>query len=177
MTTICVPVCVRRAEELPGAVDLAARVGDVVELRLDYLDEPGAAIPVVRELTNRTALPIIVTMRSPEQGGAGSHSYEDRHRFWSRAKDLPKVVFDMEIDLVTQSKKFSIDWNRVICSHHDFAGVPSDLDQIYERFAATPAKILKIAAQAVDAVEGVLGLLAGFVGLVRDGCQPSLEAQ
>src|ERR1043166_6950499 len=124
MTTICVPVCVRRAEELPGAVDLAARVGDVVELRLDYLDDPGAAIPVVRELTNRITVPIIVTMRAREQGGAGSHSYEERQRFWSRAKDLPKVLFDMESELVTQSEEFSMDWNRVICSHHDFAGVP-----------------------------------------------------
>jgi 3-dehydroquinate dehydratase / shikimate dehydrogenase len=152
MTTICVPVCVRRAEELPGAVDLAARVGDVVELRLDYLDEPGAAMPVVHELT-RIAVPIIVTMRAPEQGGAGSHTYEERRRFWSRAKDLPKVLFDMESDLVTQSEEFSMNWNRVICSHHDFAGVPPDIDHLYEHIAATPAKITKIAVQAKDAID------------------------
>jgi len=153
MTTICVPVCVRRAEQLPGAVDLAARVGDVVELRLDYLDEPGAAIPVVRELTNRIAVPIIVTMRSPEQGGAGSHSYEERRRFWSCAKDLPKVLFDMELDLVTQAEESSMDWNRVICSHHDFDGVPSNIDQLNQSMAATPAKIIKIAVQANDAID------------------------
>ena len=85
------------------AVERASEVADIVELRLDYLDEPDAAIFIVRELTNRTAVPIIVTMRAPDQGGAGSHSYEERRRFWSRAKDLPKVLFDMELDLVTQS--------------------------------------------------------------------------
>ena len=153
MTTICVPICVRRVEDLRGAVDLAAHAGDAVELRLDYLEHPEKALPIARELIDRIAKQIILTMRAPEQGGAGSHCYEERRNFWYRAKDLPKVLFDMESDLVTQSEEFSIDWNRVICSHHDFAGVPSDIDQLYERMVATPANIIKIAMHANDAID------------------------
>src|SRR5580765_3435814 len=153
MATICVPVCVRRAEELAGAVNLAARVGDVVELRLDYLNDPESALVAVRELADRSAAQIIVTMRGADQGGAGSHGSEVRHRFWSRAKDLPKVLLDIEFDLLTQAEESSLDWNRVICSHHDFRGVPPDIDRRYERIAATPARILKIAVQADDATD------------------------
>jgi 3-dehydroquinate dehydratase/shikimate dehydrogenase len=38
----------------------------------------------------------------------------------------------------------------VIVSHHDFQGVPDDLEQIYERLTATPARLVKIAVQAND---------------------------
>ena len=36
---ICVPVCARRADELRPSVARAAEVADIVELRLDCLDE------------------------------------------------------------------------------------------------------------------------------------------
>src|SRR6185503_4083079 len=38
-------------------------------------------------------------------------------------------------------------------SHHDFSGVPADLDQIYDRLAQTPARVLKIAVQANEIVD------------------------
>ena len=47
----------------------------------------------------------------------------------------------------------SPDWSQVIVSHHDFSGVPSDLDQIYKRLAATRAQVIKIAVQANDIVD------------------------
>ena len=46
-----------------------------------------------------------------------------------------------------------IDWSRTICSHHDFVGIPEKLDQIYARMSRTPARVLKIAAQAEDAID------------------------
>src|SRR5205807_7945353 len=68
-----------------------------------------------------------------------------------------RALLDLELDLVLSlaadhpDEKTSIDWRQVICSHHDFGRMPSDLEQIYERMAATPARILKIAVQAEDA--------------------------
>src|SRR5205085_3172418 len=46
-----------------------------------------------------------------------------------------------------------VDWGRVICSYHDFTGVPDDLEKIFERMAATPAGMIKIAVQAGDATD------------------------
>src|SRR6185503_7083849 len=43
-----------------------------------------------------------------------------------------------------------VDWTKVICSHHDFKGVPTNLNDIYQRMARTPARILKIAFQPND---------------------------
>ena len=42
---------------------------------------------------------------------------------------------------------------RVVCSHHDFAGVPPNLDELYERMAATRARVLKIAYAAETATD------------------------
>jgi 3-dehydroquinate dehydratase/shikimate dehydrogenase len=53
----------------------------------------------------------------------------------------------VEADLVAE---LSPNWARIIVSHHDFSGVPDDLEQIYERLAGTPAAIVKIAVQATD---------------------------
>jgi 3-dehydroquinate dehydratase/shikimate dehydrogenase len=49
-----------------------------------------------------------------------------------------------------EGKGKTLDWNRVICSHHDFKGVPADLEKIYERMASTPARVLKLALHAED---------------------------
>ena len=153
MAKICVPVCARRFEELSDAVDLATRVGDVVELRMDYLEEPEAALGEVRQIIEHSECQLILTLRSPKQGGVGSHTYETRRSFWLRAKELPKVWFDVEFDFLSQTNDLSIDPTRLICSHHDFEGVPGNLDELYSQMSATSAKATKIAVQANDAVD------------------------
>ncbi len=153
MAKICVPVCVRRIDELKTATQKAGVLADVVELRLDCLADPNAALPVVRELIDQNEIELIVTMRAPEEGGIGSHSYEARLNFWSHAKTLPKVLFDIEVEILKHSQELKIDVNRIICSHHDFAKVPADLPQLYERMGATSSRIVKIAAHATDAVD------------------------
>ena len=95
--------------------------------------------------------PLIVTLRSVEQGGHSAVNYETRRRFWSvLAAPASDSLFDLEHDLVQdfsardQSGGLQADWEQIICSHHDFSGVPKDLSEIYEAMAATPAGIIKI---------------------------------
>jgi 3-dehydroquinate dehydratase/shikimate dehydrogenase len=158
---ICVPVCVRRASELAGAVSRATEVGDMIELRLDCLSELELEV-VIREL--HTLLPAnsaaILTMRSAEQGGHGPNDHERRNGFWSSLRNLPADCrMDLECDLVEsfahpRSQGLPpVDWQQVICSHHDFVGMPGTLEQIYQRMTATPARIVKIAVQADDAID------------------------
>jgi len=155
---ICVPVCVQRAGELAAAITRTAAVADIVELRLDYLgdNEREAVFPLLREQLNRNRPGMILTLRPAEEGGQAAIDYETRRCFWIPLNKFPSKAFmDLELDLVRgfNVEKASIDWSRVICSHHDFRGVPPDLDQIYERMAATPARVLKIAVQADDATD------------------------
>jgi 3-dehydroquinate dehydratase/shikimate dehydrogenase len=154
MATICVPVCVQRLEELAGAIDVAAREGDLIEVRADYLSAPQAALPVVRNLADELQSRVILTMRTPEQGGELPHSNDVRRAFWTRARELRNVLFDVELDLL-QDNDPPFDLGRVICSHHDFTRVPENLDVIYQQMAATPARIIKIAVQANDVADCV----------------------
>ena len=163
---MCVPVCVSRASELPGAIERATRVADIVELRLDCLgeNEREAIKPMLPALLDSAGTQVIVTLRSAEQGGHTASDYATRRSFWSLLEKIPVgSLVDLELDLVSDFATegpdtcLPIDWNQVICSHHDFGRVPLDLEQIYERMAAAPARILKIAIQAHDATDCLPG--------------------
>ena len=154
---ICVPVCVQRTGDLLGAIARAAQVADIVELRLDYLldSELELALHRLNSLIGSLDVPTILTLRSGEQGGA-SLTLDQRLQSWSSADGIPNCMKDWELDLVQEYQRHSaepVEWSKTICSHHDFVGVPTDLSQIYERMAATPARILKIAVQADDATD------------------------
>jgi 3-dehydroquinate dehydratase/shikimate dehydrogenase len=157
---ICVPVCVERASELPAAVERAAEVADIIELRLDCLEptQLKACLSDMGALIQGTSRPLILTLRPAEQGGRRALSVKERTGFPSWAGSFwfeglfrrPEFV-DLEVD--SEWSWNSLGSSKIICSHHDFVGVPSDLEQIYERMAATPAPILKIAVQADDATD------------------------
>jgi 3-dehydroquinate dehydratase/shikimate dehydrogenase len=104
--------------------------------------------------------PAILTMRPAEQGGHAANDYERRKGFWRSLENISADCYvDLELDLVEglvpsgSPGQPPVDWQRVICSHHFFLGVPSDLDQTYRRMVATPARILKIAGQADDVID------------------------
>jgi 3-dehydroquinate dehydratase/shikimate dehydrogenase len=159
---ICVPVCENRAIELRQAVARAGEVADLIELRLDYLqgDELFKALSNLPALINASTRPVIVTLRPIEQGGRREMDNLTRIIFWVEhfLYGKPHVDFaDIELDLALlfmqrekEERRELLNWNRVICSYHNFTGVPDDLREIYERMTTTPARILKIALQAND---------------------------
>ncbi|MFY9620507.1 MAG: shikimate dehydrogenase [Pyrinomonadaceae bacterium] len=158
---ICVPVCVRRAHELADHIKRAQEVADVVELRIDYVEstEVDAALKESSSLPRTTSLPFILTFRPAEQGGGRPIAVTERAEFWLHKSQLgaPNSFFDfadVELELLESDdirRQFSSE--RLICSHHDFVGVPGDLEIIYNRMAAMSASILKIAVQAADATD------------------------
>jgi len=152
---ICVPVCVQRASDLRETIIRASEAGDLIELRLDCLagDERNA---VLRELSSMmdASRTLILTMRPKAEGGMTDISFEERTRFWSSPERFPPgAMIDVELDLVSESGIRSFDPSRIILSHHQFDGVSVNLDEMYERMAATPAAVLKIAVPADDAVD------------------------
>jgi 3-dehydroquinate dehydratase/shikimate dehydrogenase len=156
---ICVPVCVSRASELSEAIARAGEVADIIELRLDCLLEAelDSAKSVLSSLIGKAGALIILTMRSGEQGGRASLDLDHRSQFWaSIGSTVENCLKDFELDLVQEYERRAderVNWSKVICSHHDFVSVPSDLETIFERMAAAPARILKIAVQADDATD------------------------
>jgi len=155
---ICIPVCERTFAAMRDAAFRASQGGSLVELRLDYLDgdEFRNGRSKLDELLSELNHPTIVTWRPSEQGGQRVLDRAERSEFWLFEKPRTATFLDLEDDLVMsfagETQQF-FDWNRVICSHHDFDGIPSDLNQIYERMAETPARILKFAVKVDDAAD------------------------
>ena len=142
MTRICVSVCEQTLNALESAAIRASEFADIVELRLDCL----TTLEDFQRMLNRISRPLILTFRPREQGGHRDLDHHARRLFWQTAPQTD--WWDIESDLTPET-----DWSRVIISHHDFSGVPQDLAQIYERLAATPAAVVKIAVQADDVVD------------------------
>lgn len=140
---VCVPVCAKSFAALEQASQRASEFADIIELRLDCLESNDLAAQL-NQLLARLSLPLILTYRPSEQGGYRSLDRSQRETFWSTNF---KTLCDVEADLALTA---SVDPSRMIVSHHDFSGVPDDLERIYERLAALPARIVKIAVQAND---------------------------
>src|SRR5689334_4248710 len=146
---ICVPVCQTDLDTLP-----AIEGADLIELRLDCLER------APENLAEKIRGPVILTYRPSEQGGHRELTREERLKFWKTAPRGENIWWDIEGDL---AHELAPDWSRVIVSHHDFNRVPDDLHDLYQRLAATPAHVIKIAFQADD----ISDCIAAFELLAR----------
>src|SRR5678815_965540 len=97
---VCVPVCVSSLSQLSLALDHAARLADLVELRLDCLDVSELPDFDWRNLT-RLDKAAILTLRSSEQGGHNQLTPSQRLEFWTKWLTTNKTLFfDIEFDLL-----------------------------------------------------------------------------
>lgn len=163
-TRICVPVCADTVAELAKAAARAAAIGDLIEFRLDCLagDELADFLRDLPALLKAPARPLILTLRPAAQGGRRELDDAARARFWTQffKRELPANIYaDIELDVARfflereAETRVSLDWQRVICSHHDFTGAASGASKIYEQLRATPARCLKIAVRARDVTD------------------------
>jgi 3-dehydroquinate dehydratase/shikimate dehydrogenase len=157
---ICISLCELSVAALQSAIASAVASYDLIEVRLDCLEphELESGTGLITKLLQDARCESILTFRPSQQGGRRLLDDETRQGFWSGAI-FSESFFDVELDLAEKinsaedAPSLPIDWSRTICSHHDFAGVPAKLDQIYDRLANTSARILKIAVQANDATD------------------------
>lgn len=137
----------------------AGPLADMLEIRLDCLDQSRVreSFGSLDNLLKNSPRPAILTYRPEQQGGKQKLDNKARLKFWLFERPLADSFQDMEFDLARNLKLFEVgralNWNKVICSHHDFNGMPADLDRLYTGMANTPAGILKIAVYATDAID------------------------
>lgn len=142
---------------------------DLFEWRVDALQE----FLVLREMLSRTSpLPVLVTVRCPEEGGIGNLSLEER-RLWYREL-LPVASFiDIEIayleplaDIVEQARSQNIG---VIASAHNFSGIFT-LEQMTEgarkarSLGADAVKFAYLAEAEEDVDHGMQALSSSEIG-------------
>lgn len=164
LSRICVPICAQSVSEMVSAIERAAAVGDLIELRLDCLtsSELEAFQSDLPTLLPTLTQSTILTLRPHHQGGQREIDQQSRINFWTRffaQAQTPNLFADIELDLAhlflerEREGPAVLDWQRVICSHHDFAGGADSVAAIYEQMMKTPARTLKIAVQVNDVTE------------------------
>ncbi len=145
---ICVSVGAETADELERKVVEAAEIGDMIELRLDYLKP--------EELEKVWKLPAsekfeITTFRPDNQGGKRALSLTRRKEFWNSGKTT--LYGDFEHDLLDEEDVLRTKY--VIASYHDFEKTPDNLTQIYDELSSKNPDIVKIAVWANDFTDSV----------------------
>ena len=116
---------------------------DLVELRLDQVQDPDAAAALAGRRT-----PVVVTCRPAWEGGGFRGSEEERRGLLERALELGADYVDLEwragFDDLIRARR----GRNVVLSTHDFERMPGDLADRYRALRATGAEIVKIAARA-----------------------------
>ena len=116
----------------------------LVELRADLL----GAERDLRTLVAASARPVIVTLRSRAEGGAGPDDGPSRRRFFERALALSAAFLDLEADRDLELLGRIVPAERAIVSLHLPAGVPGDLSERTRQLLACPARFVKIVPTA-----------------------------
>lgn len=125
---------------------------DFLELRVDAF-AAGADLDALEKSVARLKIPLIVTVRHPLEGGAGSLSLARRRALFGRFLPYASLV-DVELrsagalaDVIDQTRAQG---TAVILSHHDFRATPSlvRLQALRRKAARAGASIFKVAATA-----------------------------
>lgn len=135
-------------EHARAALQRAAESADIVELRLDLMDE----FDLPRLLDERPS-PVVVTCRAVREGGRWRGSEEARLDVLRHAIDLGAEYVDVEADAIHLIRERG--QSHLIASSHDFAKMPADLPGLWQRLAATGADVVKVVGMADDARDTV----------------------
>ncbi|HSQ20340.1 MAG TPA: type I 3-dehydroquinate dehydratase, partial [Blastocatellia bacterium] len=146
---VCAVITVESVEAVRTAIEQAARIADMIELRLDFLRDFDFSDPTsLRSLLEDKPLPTIITCRATSEGG--KQPVDDRIRLRMLVEGARQFAdyCDVEAAYYEAAARFTPDLSRLIVSYHDFEGTPVDLDAVYERITALPAAVHKIVTRA-----------------------------
>ena len=160
---ICVSIVEATVERALGAMKEANALGDLVELRMDYLKRPK-----LEPLFDNREKPIIVVIRRKDEGGKYEMDERKRLRILEKAVDLDADYIDIEmrnqrsfVQALMAYRSANKKKTRIILSFHDFQGTPSPrvLQKICDRMIDAGADVVKIVTYA-QSLEDNLPLLS-----------------
>ncbi len=156
---IAIPITSESMDEALRDMDKAAKVADIIELRIDYMSDPN-----LERLLKHSQTLKIVTNRTKYEGGRFQGSEEQRVAYLEQAIVLGAEYVDIELDHYHQLEKVN---TKLIVSHHNFNETPKNLDDIYQRIAGKNPDIIKIATKA-NSLEDSLRMLSIIARANRD---------
>ncbi|MBM4312016.1 MAG: shikimate dehydrogenase [Deltaproteobacteria bacterium] len=141
---ICIPITATNTQDALRDMQAAAPLADLLELRLDYIENPD--LPLL--LANRPT-PVIITITPREENGRFAGTDAERLTLLEQAITLGAEYIDCNLGWQALPRLQSIKGKtRIIVSSHNYAETPADLSAIYREIAATGADVVKIASFA-----------------------------
>lgn len=129
---------------------------DVVELRIDYL--PTIDFQALSALMKAINLPIILTLRSKDQGGLFVGDKMQYRQLLEQCLALQPDYLDIEYglahDVISQlHQRFPA--SQLICSSHNFQDTPHNLDALLQRMQHPDIAIYKIVTYANSTLDAL----------------------
>jgi len=154
VTRLICPLIADNVESMLSGMNAAVPLGaDTVECRLDFLTEPPTRDQLAR-LLSHSPVDVIATCRPLREGGRFAGDEQTRLEILHNAAAVGAAFVDVELDVPRS------DWPDapVILSHHDFDGVPENLEAILSEMEASDAAVNKIAFTAAGPEDAIRAL-------------------
>jgi 3-dehydroquinate dehydratase/shikimate dehydrogenase len=156
---VCVAVTGRDAADMVEKAETFVRDNPFIEFRLDYLANPGLALPKLKKFAEfHPHVYSIATCRRVSSGGKFRGSVASQLQILTKAADTGCQLVDLELQSAQQSKPEHIQKLRtraaLILSFHDFR-VTRKLEETLEKMVAIPADFYKVVPTATTLVDNV----------------------
>jgi 3-dehydroquinate dehydratase / shikimate dehydrogenase len=156
---VCVAVTGRDAADMVEKAETFVRDNPFIEFRLDYLANPGLALPKLKKFAEfHPHVYSIATCRRVSSGGKFRGSVASQLQILTKAADTGCQLVDLELQSAQQSKPEQIQKLRtraaLILSFHDFRATRK-LEETLERMVAIPADFYKVVPTATTLVDNI----------------------
>ncbi len=149
-------------EQMARAVRSSTDGADLVELRVDALHDPD--LGQLRALRDK---PIVLTCRSPEEGGKFAGTEPERRAILRRALELGFDYVNIEMSSWTPELRQIRTASKIVLSRHDFETCPQDPGRIVEQGIELGADLVKLAAKTTSLFDALRIADAGRVARER----------
>ncbi|MBN2279672.1 MAG: shikimate dehydrogenase [Candidatus Marinimicrobia bacterium] len=123
-TKICIPVVEKTESSAIAALKSANLQADIIELRVDYLENIDTH--ALENIIDSAEKPLIITCRLQNQGGTGNLTEKNRQDLLKTANQKRVDFIDLEF---TSTTTLSADSGiKIIRSHHSFENTPNLVD-------------------------------------------------
>jgi 3-dehydroquinate dehydratase / shikimate dehydrogenase len=157
---VCVAILGSSVSEMLETATTALTDSSFLEFRLDYLANPRAALPPLKEfLSERGDVTAIATCRREANGGKFKGSLADEFEILQEAASSGFHLVDVELESAEEAQPAELERLRalgvaILISYHDFA-TTKELDAVFERMKPYGADLLKVVSTAKSLADNV----------------------
>lgn len=140
---VCAVIAEKSSRDLIVSCTEAFALGaDLVELRLDFLEEDFSIVEILKSVAG----PTLITIRRKNDGGRWEKGEETRLQILHQAQISGAHAVDLEVDCF---HRFSKSDNCIrILSYHDFSKTPDFIHELHKEFESHRPELVKIACLA-----------------------------